>query len=103
MAPVLHVFIFIGLLFVVTNLALSRLSRRLELRERRRTGTRLRRVKGVEDQRAAACGCTRAVTLAVLRGVDLRGVSRADFAAAALVVAEHVGDRAAVEQDAAVV
>jgi putative glutamine transport system permease protein len=52
-APVLHVFIFIGLLFVVINFTLSRLSRRLELRERRRTGTRLQRVKGLEDQVAA--------------------------------------------------
>jgi hypothetical protein len=32
------------------NLALSRLSRRLELRERRRTGTTLKRVRGLEDQ-----------------------------------------------------
>jgi His/Glu/Gln/Arg/opine family amino acid ABC transporter permease subunit len=49
-APILHVFIFIGALFVVTNLALSRLSRRLELRERKRTGTTLQRVRGLEDQ-----------------------------------------------------
>ena len=52
-APVLHVFVFIGLLFVVVNFTLSRLSRRLELRERRRTGTRLQRVRGLEDQVAA--------------------------------------------------
>jgi putative glutamine transport system permease protein len=52
-APVLQVFIFIGVLFVVTNLALSRFSRRLELRERRLTGTTLRRVRGLEDQVAA--------------------------------------------------
>lgn len=49
-APVLQVFIFIGFLFIVVNLLLSRLSRRLELRERRRTGTTLRRVGGLEDQ-----------------------------------------------------
>jgi His/Glu/Gln/Arg/opine family amino acid ABC transporter permease subunit len=49
-APVLQVFVFIGVLFVLTNLALSRLSRRLEVRERRRTGTRMRRVRGLEDQ-----------------------------------------------------
>jgi His/Glu/Gln/Arg/opine family amino acid ABC transporter permease subunit len=49
-APILQVFIFIGLLFVIVNLALSRLSRRLELRERRRTGTTLKRVSGLEDQ-----------------------------------------------------
>jgi aspartate/glutamate/glutamine transport system permease protein len=52
-APVLQVFIFIGLLFIVVNLLLSRLSRRLEIRERRRTGVRLRRVRGLEDQVAA--------------------------------------------------
>jgi His/Glu/Gln/Arg/opine family amino acid ABC transporter permease subunit len=49
-APVLQVFIFIGVLFVVVNLLLSRLSRRLEIRERRRTGTAVERVAGVEDQ-----------------------------------------------------
>ena len=49
-APLLHVFIFIGLLFIATNLALSRLSRRLEIRERERTGTRLEPVSGLEDQ-----------------------------------------------------
>jgi aspartate/glutamate/glutamine transport system permease protein len=52
-APVLQVFIVIGLLFIVVNLLLSRLSRRLEIRERRRTGTTLRRVRGLEDQVAA--------------------------------------------------
>jgi His/Glu/Gln/Arg/opine family amino acid ABC transporter permease subunit len=52
-APVLHVFVFIGALFVITNFTLSRLSRRLELRERRLTGTKLRRVTGLEDQLAA--------------------------------------------------
>jgi aspartate/glutamate/glutamine transport system permease protein len=51
--PILQVFIFIGFLFVVTNFALSRLSRRLEVRERRRTGTTLKRVAGLEDQVAA--------------------------------------------------
>jgi glutamate transport system permease protein len=49
-APVLQVFVFIGLLFVITNLLLSRLSRRLEIRERRRTGTTMQRVSGLEDQ-----------------------------------------------------
>jgi putative glutamine transport system permease protein len=51
--PVLHVFVFIGFLFVIVNYALSRLSRRLELRERRITGTKLKRVGGLEDQVAA--------------------------------------------------
>ena len=45
-APILHVFIFVGLLFVIVNYALSRLSRRLELRERKLTGTKLKRVRG---------------------------------------------------------
>ena len=49
-APILHVFIFIGFLFVIVNYALSRLSRRLELREQRITGTKLKRVDGLEDQ-----------------------------------------------------
>jgi His/Glu/Gln/Arg/opine family amino acid ABC transporter permease subunit len=53
-APLLQVFIFIGLLFVVTNLALSRLSRRLEVRERKRTGGTAGPVTGLEDQVALA-------------------------------------------------
>jgi len=52
-APILEVFLFIGLLFIVVNLLLSRLSRRLEIRERRRSGTKLERVSGLEDQAAA--------------------------------------------------
>jgi hypothetical protein len=40
----------IGFLFIVVNFSLSRLSRRLEIRERRRTGTTLQRVEGLEDQ-----------------------------------------------------
>jgi His/Glu/Gln/Arg/opine family amino acid ABC transporter permease subunit len=49
-APILHVFIFVGLLFVIVNYSLSRLSRRLELRERKMTGTQMKRVRGLEDQ-----------------------------------------------------
>ncbi len=52
-APILQVFIMVGILFICVNLALSRLSRRLEIRERKRTGTTLRRVEGLEDQVAA--------------------------------------------------
>jgi putative glutamine transport system permease protein len=52
--PVLQVFIVIGVLFVLTNLALSRLSRRLEVRERKRTGGTAGPVMGVEDQTALA-------------------------------------------------
>jgi His/Glu/Gln/Arg/opine family amino acid ABC transporter permease subunit len=53
-APLLQVFLFIGALFVVTNFALSRLSRRLEIRERKRTGGKVVPVAGLEDQTALA-------------------------------------------------
>jgi His/Glu/Gln/Arg/opine family amino acid ABC transporter permease subunit len=53
-APLLQVFIFIGVLFVITNFTLSRLSRRLEIRERRRTGGTASPVRGLEDQTALA-------------------------------------------------
>jgi aspartate/glutamate/glutamine transport system permease protein len=49
-APILHVFVFIGLLFVLVNYSLSRLSRRLEIGQRERTGTTLVEVTGLEDQ-----------------------------------------------------
>jgi len=39
-APILQVMIFVGLLFVVVNYALSRVSRRLEVREARRSAVR---------------------------------------------------------------
>jgi ABC-type amino acid transport system permease subunit len=53
-APVLQVFIFLGALFIVVNLLLSRLSRRLEIRERQRTGGHpTPRISGLEDQLAA--------------------------------------------------
>jgi hypothetical protein len=45
------VFIFLGALFIIVNLLLSRLSRRLEIRERQRTaGDPTARVAGIEDQ-----------------------------------------------------
>ena len=53
-APVLQVFVFIGLLFIATNLLLSRLSQRLEVREQRRTGTTVKPVTGIEDQVATS-------------------------------------------------
>ncbi len=53
-APLLQVFIFIGLLFVAVNFSLSRLSRRLEVRERKRTGGMAGPVSGLEDQTALA-------------------------------------------------
>ena len=43
----------IGILFFIVNFSLSRPSRRLEIRERKRTGTTLKRVEGLEDQVAA--------------------------------------------------
>ena len=50
-APVLQVFVFIGLLFIAVNLALSRLSRRLEAVESKRTKVgRVKRVSGLEEQ-----------------------------------------------------
>jgi His/Glu/Gln/Arg/opine family amino acid ABC transporter permease subunit len=55
-APLLQVFIFVGALFVVTNFTLSRLSRRLEIRERVRTGGPAVQVLGLEDQTAKAVG-----------------------------------------------
>ena len=40
----------VGVMFVIFNLMLSRLSRRLEIRERKRTGTTVERATGLEDQ-----------------------------------------------------
>jgi His/Glu/Gln/Arg/opine family amino acid ABC transporter permease subunit len=57
-APILQVFLMVGFFFFVVNFALSRLSRRLEIRERRRTGTTLRRVEGLEDQVALEADVT---------------------------------------------
>jgi His/Glu/Gln/Arg/opine family amino acid ABC transporter permease subunit len=51
--PLLQVFIVVGGLFVVVNLLLSRLSRRLEIRQRTRTGIQIETVTGLEDQVAA--------------------------------------------------
>jgi His/Glu/Gln/Arg/opine family amino acid ABC transporter permease subunit len=49
-APVLQVFLFVGLLFVIVNLTLSRLSRRLEVQERKRTaGGAPMQVRGMEE------------------------------------------------------
>jgi aspartate/glutamate/glutamine transport system permease protein len=49
-ASILHVMIVVGAMFMVFNLALSQLSRRLEIRERARTQTTVERVTGLEDQ-----------------------------------------------------
>jgi His/Glu/Gln/Arg/opine family amino acid ABC transporter permease subunit len=53
-APLLQVFLSVGLMFVIVNTLLSRLSRRLEIRERQRSGTTVERVTGLEDQIAEA-------------------------------------------------
>lgn len=52
--PLLQVFLTVGVMFVIVNLSLSRLSRRLEIRERRRTGVEVDKVAGLEDQLAVA-------------------------------------------------
>jgi len=50
-APILEVFIFVGLLFIAVNFALSRLSRRLEVREQARSGPVAKpKVRGLEEQ-----------------------------------------------------
>jgi His/Glu/Gln/Arg/opine family amino acid ABC transporter permease subunit len=49
-APILQVFILVGVLFIIVNLALSRLSRRLEIRESKRTKVgEVKRVSGSEE------------------------------------------------------
>jgi len=48
-APILQVYVVVGAMFVVFNLALSLLSRRLEVRERKRSGD-VETVTGLEDQ-----------------------------------------------------
>jgi His/Glu/Gln/Arg/opine family amino acid ABC transporter permease subunit len=50
-APILEVFLFVGLLFIIVNYSLSRLSRRLEIREKERTGSKPDvKVRGLEEQ-----------------------------------------------------
>jgi His/Glu/Gln/Arg/opine family amino acid ABC transporter permease subunit len=50
-APILEVFLFVGLLFIIVNYSLSRLSRRLEVRETERTGSAPKvEVRGLEEQ-----------------------------------------------------
>ncbi len=53
-APLLQVLIFVGALFIAVNLLLSRLSRRLEIRQQRSTGTTVKPIAGLEDQVATA-------------------------------------------------
>jgi His/Glu/Gln/Arg/opine family amino acid ABC transporter permease subunit len=50
-APYIEVFLLIGIMFVIVNYGLSRLSRRLEIRERAKTATvKVATVRGLEDQ-----------------------------------------------------
>ncbi|MDQ3952472.1 MAG: amino acid ABC transporter permease [Actinomycetota bacterium] len=49
-APFLQVFIFVGALFVLMNFTLSRISKRLEIKQRERTGIAVEAVTGLEDQ-----------------------------------------------------
>ena len=56
--PLLQVFLVVGLMFVIVNFALSRLSRRLELRERQRGAVKVERAMGLEDQVAAEADVT---------------------------------------------
>jgi ABC-type amino acid transport system permease subunit len=49
-APLLQVFLFVGALFVLTNFTLSRISKRLEIKQRERTGVATATVTGLEDQ-----------------------------------------------------
>ena len=49
-APLLHVYLTVGIMFIAVNLVLSRLARRLEVRQRQRLGATAGRVTGVEDQ-----------------------------------------------------
>ena len=51
--PFLQVFLVIGAMFILINFGLSRLSKRLEIRQRERTGTVVQRATGLEDQVAA--------------------------------------------------
>jgi len=54
-APILQVMLFVGLLFVIVNYLLSRLSRRLEVRESRRTAVAVAvTINGAEDHAVPA-------------------------------------------------
>jgi ABC-type amino acid transport system permease subunit len=57
--PLLQVFLVVGAMFILVNLLLSRLSRRLEIKQRERTGTEVETVTGLEDQVAAAADVTK--------------------------------------------
>ena len=48
--PILQVFLVVGAMFVSINFVLSRLSRKLEIRQQQRTGVKVERATGLEDQ-----------------------------------------------------
>lgn len=48
--PPLQVFFVIGMMFIIVNLALSRLAARLEVKQREKTGTEIEKLAGTEDQ-----------------------------------------------------
>lgn len=56
--PLLQVFLVVGAMFIVVNYSLSRLSRRLEIKQRERTGIVVERAIGLEDQVAAEADVT---------------------------------------------
>ena len=56
--PLLQVFLVVGGMFIAVNLTLSRVSRRLEIKQRERTGTEVQAVTGLEDQVAAKADVT---------------------------------------------
>ncbi|MDP9069143.1 MAG: amino acid ABC transporter permease [Actinomycetota bacterium] len=48
--PLLQVFLVVGTMFAILNYGLSRLSKRLEIKQRQTTGIEVERVTGLEDQ-----------------------------------------------------
>ena len=48
--PILQVFLVVGAMFVSVNFALSRVSRTLEIKQQQRTGVKVERATGLEDQ-----------------------------------------------------
>lgn len=48
--PPLQVYLVVGLMFIIVNLLLSRLSTRLEIKQRRESGVKIEGITGLEDQ-----------------------------------------------------
>ena len=57
--PLLQVMLVVGTMFVIVNFTLSRLSRRLEIKQRQRTGIEVGAVTGLEDQVAMETDVTK--------------------------------------------